>query len=152
MTSFRTTGALALAVGTLILAGSSPALAKNRPRAFEFGIFGGTMMFDRPLLFVVGENGDGGSLRGTKDTEFFGARLGYNFTPHWEVELTHDDSSTEDGGQALVERDFITDHVTVNYNFLSTTERRLYPYAVAGFGRIVNKITVLSNVHEDTST
>ncbi len=148
--SFRFALRLSLAgILALAFAAASPAEARNRPQSWEFGVFAGEMLFDVPFLFVIGERGDADSLRGTRDTEFFGVRLGYNFTPHWEVELTHDDASTEDRGFKDVQRDFISDDITVNYNFLTTTERRLYPYVTGGFGRIVSKITLLSESEED---
>ncbi len=151
MSFYRTTAAGALALAACAALGASPALAQNRTRSFEFGVFGGTMRFDTPVLFAVGEGGDSGTLLGSKDTEFFGARLGFNFTPHWEVEVTHDDASTEDGGSNLVQRDYIADQVTANYNFLTTTQRRLYPYVTGGVGRITSKITVQSHEFDDTS-
>lgn len=133
-------------VAACAVAFASPALAQSRPRSFEFGVFGGTRLFGTP------SEGDSGVLGGTSDTEFFGLRLGYNFTPHWEIELTHDDVSTEDGDFGIVQRDYISDHLAVNYNFLTTTQRRVYPYVTGGLGRQVNKITVQSHRTEDTAT
>lgn len=129
-----------------------PALAQTRPRSFEFGVFGGIRSFDVPVLWLAGARGDSGSLGGTEGAEFFGARLGYNLTPHWEIELSHDDASTEDSRFSQAQRDYVAQHVAVVYNFLTTTERRLYPYVTGGVGRQVNKITVDSNEVEDTST
>lgn len=148
--SFRSALRVSLAVIlALAFAAAAPAEARNRPHSWEFGVFGGEMIFDVPFLFVIGERGDSGDLLGTRTTEFFGLRLGYNFTPHWEVELTHDDASTEDVGFKDVQRDLISDYITVNYNFLTTTERRMYPYLTGGVGRIVSKYTVLSDGEED---
>ena len=147
---FRSALRVSLAVIlALAFAAAVPAEARNRPHSWEFGVFGGEMVFDVPLLFVLGERGNAGDLLGTRTTEFFGFRLGYNFTPHWEVEFTHDDASTEDRGFKDVQRDFISDSVTVNYNFLTTTERRVYPYLTGGLGRIVSKVTVFSKSEED---
>lgn len=146
---FTGAGALVLAVYAGVCA--TPALARNRPRSFEFGVFGGQVNYDTPILFFAGSSGDSGVLGGTRGAEFFGARLGYNLTPHWEIELTHDDSSTEDSRFKQAKRDYVTEQLTVNYNFLTTTERRLYPYATGGLGRLANKITVASKSHEDSS-
>ena len=141
---------LALVLGS-VLAATTPAAAHNRPRSWEFGVFGGEMLFDVPLFFTAGSHGEYDTLLGTRDTEFFGLRLGYNFTPHWEVEFTHDDASTEDVGFKNVQRDYVSDHFTVNYNFLTTTERRVYPYLAGGAGRLVSKVTVSSKGDEDSA-
>ncbi|MEE9229134.1 MAG: outer membrane beta-barrel protein [Acidobacteriota bacterium] len=136
----------------LLLSSASPALARNREDSWEFGLFAGEAFFNTPFLFALGERGESGPLRGTRNTEFFGARLGYNFTPHWEVEFTHDDLSTRDERLVEAQRDFITDYLTLNYNFLTTTQRRLYPYLSGGVGRQVSKITILSNEEENDTT
>jgi hypothetical protein len=140
---------LVLVSSTLVHFAASPALAQTRSRAFEFGIFGGTVAMDTPLLWAIGERGDNDSLGGAESAEFWGGRLGYHFTPKWGVEWTHDDISTEDSLYEEAQRDLISDVITLNYNFLTGSQRKLYPYVTGGFGRMVNKITVKGNVFED---
>jgi hypothetical protein len=128
---------------------ASPATAQTRSRAFEFGIFGGTVVMDTPILWVLGERGENDSLGGAESAEFWGGRLGYHFTPKWGVEWSHNDISTEDSFYEQAQRDLISDVVTLNYNFLTGSQRRLYPYVVGGIGRLANKITVKGNIFED---
>jgi outer membrane protein W len=130
---------------------ASPALAQGRSRAFEFGIFGGSVIMDTPLLWVIGERGENDTLGGAESAEFWGGRLGYHFTPKWGVELSHDDISTEDSFYEEAQRDLITETLTLNYTFLTGSQRRAYPYVVGGVGYMTNKITVKGNIFEDST-
>lgn len=131
--------------------GASPALAEVRPKSFEFGIFAGNYSFDSPFLFLAGGRGDSGNLGGTRLSQFFGARLGYNFTPHWEVELTYADVSSRDTKFRDVKHDLDNRELAVTYNFLSTKPGKLIPYATGGIGKLINKITVFSNATQDNA-
>jgi hypothetical protein len=139
----------ALLVAAIACLAATAAQAQTRSRAFEFGVFGGTVGIDTPFLWFLGERGDNGALGGAESSEFWGGRLGFHFTPKWGVELSHDDVSTEDALYMDAQRDFIADVVTLNYNFLTGSQRRLYPYVAGGVGRQVNKVTVKGNVFED---
>ena len=125
--------------------GASPALAEVRPKSVEFGIFAGNYSFDTPFLFLAGGRGDSGNLGGSRLSQFFGARLGYNFTPHWEVELTYADVSSRDTRYRDVKHDLTNKELTVTYNFLTTTQRKFLPYVTGGLGKLTNKITVFSD-------
>ncbi len=131
--------------------GASPALAEVRPKSFEFGIFAGNYSFDIPFLFLAGGRGESGNLGGSRLSQFFGARLGYNFTPHWEVELTYADVSSRDTKFRDVKHDLDNRELAVTYNFLSTKQSKLVPYATGGIGKLINKITVFSNATQDNA-
>ncbi|MFH7326096.1 OmpA family protein [Desulfurivibrio sp. C05AmB] len=104
--------------------------AEIRAKSYELGLYGGYNFFE------TGQN--------LKDRPLFGARLGYNFTEHFALEIgaerirTRVDDPTITGVQEGQYRspmdrvDLTFYHLNALYHF--TPERRLTPFVLAGFG------------------